>query len=363
VSGRELASGPGGAIARRSRGLAARGLRLAERLEDPRLPSAPLPHAGAFGATALSADGRWVAAARSGSAQDRGLLLAALDGSGEVREALADSWIRSVRFLGDETDLLAATQQGEVVQIALDGERLIEVARRRCPAGAADPPRTVEVAPDGAFAAVLLGSGTIVGLPWPEGAPWSFDLRRELANGSVARLACAFEPAPAGKLAVVCDRVLVFDRSGSGGRLASLAPDLAGGPSALCWSGSELLVVEGAELLRVPLLGGGPRSRTLAAAGATDLGRAAISPGGRIIALHRSAHAGEIDLHAPTGEPLARRPASPRGVEALAVADDGRLAVAEADGGLTVWAPGPAAEPLLRMRDRPREAGRPIAAG
>ncbi len=363
MSGRGLVPGAGGEITRRSRGLAARGLDLAERLADRRWQPAPLPHPSAFRAAALSPDGRWLAAARSGSSRARGVLVVALDGSDAVAEGLTDAWVRAVQFLGAEAELVAATQDGDVVQLRLEGERLGEVARRRCPAGAADPPRAVSAAPDGGFVAVLLGTATVVGLPWPEGPPWTFDVGRELADGAVGRPACAFEPAPAGKLAVVCDRVLVFDRSGSGGRLASLATDFAAGPAALCWSGGELLAVEGRELLRFPLLGGRPESRTLVEHPAADVGRAAISPSGRMVALDLATRAGVINVHDASGRLLARRPAGARGVEALAVGDDGLLAVAEADGWLTVWAPQKADEPLLRMRDRAATPGRAIASG
>ncbi len=362
MSGRGLVPGPGGEITRRSRGLAARGLDLAERLGDDRSQPAALPHESAFRAAALSADGRWLAAARSGSSRARGVLLVALDGSEAVAEGLTDAWVRSVRFLGAGTEIVAATQDGEVVQLRLDGERLGEVARRRCPSGAADPPRAVSAAPDGGFVAVLLSTATVVGLPWPDGPSWTFDLGEERTNGSNPRLACAFEPAPVGKLAVVGDRVLMFDRTGSGGRLASLPTDFAAGPTALCWSGSELLAVEGSELVRFPLLGGRPETRTLVAGDGGGIGRAAISPSGTIVALDLTTRAA-IEVYDPSGRLLARRPAGARGVEALAVGDDGLLAVAQGDGWLTVWAPHRVDEPLLRMRDRAPTPGSAIASG
>lgn len=356
-----LVPGPGGEIVRRSRGLAARGLDLAERMADARGRTALAPSPGAFRSVALSADGGLLVAARSGFSSARGLLVVALDGSGAVHEGLGEEWVRAVRFLGGGADLVAATQAGDVVQLRLERDGLREVARRRCPAGPSDPPRAVCAARDGGFVAVLLGTATLVGLPWPDGEAWAFDLGREVGDAS-GRRACAFEPAPAGKLAVVGDRVLVFDRSGSGGRLASLEKALASGPAALRWSGNELLAVDGRELIRFPLLGGRPVSRALVSDPAAEVGRAAISPGGNVVALDLASHAGVVDLYESSGRLLERRPAHARGVEALAVGDDGLLAVADADGRLTVWAPAGAGEPLLRIGERAADARPAIAA-
>jgi len=351
-----LVPGRGGEIVRRSRGAAARGLELAEHIDDGARPVLP-PSPGAFRSVALSADGRLLAAARSGYSVSRGLLVAALDGSGATYEDLGEEWVRAVRFLGAGEDLVAVTHAGDIVQLGLDRGRLRELVRRRCPAGPGGPPRALCVAPDGGFVAVLRGRRTLAGLPWPDGRGWTFDLDRE-TGGSPGRLDCAFEPAPDGKLAVAGRRVLVFDRSGSGGRLSALDGALARGPSALRWTGNDLLAVDGPDLVRCPLLGGRPAARPLAASVA-EAGRAAISPAGSLVALDLGPSSGVVEVYDPAGRRLARRPADARGAEALALADDGRLAVAGAGGSLTAWPADARGEPLLAIGDR---AGAALAA-
>jgi len=195
-------------------------------------------------------------------------------------------------------------------------------------------------------------------MPWPGGRPWTFDLERE-TGGEGGRLACAFEPGPKGKLAVAGRRVLVFDRSGSGGRLSSLDGALARGPAALRWSGNELLAVDGPDLLRCPLLGGRPVRRPLAAEPATEVGRAAISPSGSLVAVEVGARDRFLDTYSTAGRRLERRAMDARGAEALALADDGVLAVAGSSGRLTVWPADSRAEPLLAIGDR---AGAALAA-
>lgn len=348
--GGTLVAGRGGEIVRRSRGAAARGLELAERIDGGAHPAVP-PSPDAFRSVALSTDGRLVAAARSGSSPTRGLLVAALDGSGATYDGLGEEWVRAVRFLGSGVDLVAATHAGDVVQLGLERGHLRELVRRRCPSGSGDPPRALCVAPDGGFVAVLRGARTLAGLPWPSGRGWTFDLDRE-TGGTADRLACAFEPAPRGKLAVAGRRVLVFDRSGSGGRLSSLDGALESGPAALRWSGNELLAVDGPDLLRCPLLGGRPVRRKLAAEPAAAVGRAAISPSGSLVALVLGADGRFVDTYSTAGRRLERRAVDARGAEALALGDDGVLAVAGAGGSLTVWPATGRGEPLLRIGDR-----------
>lgn len=344
-----LVPGRGGEIVRRSRGAAARGLELAELIDEGAHPIVP-PNPDTFRSVALSADGRLVAAARSGSSPRRGMLVAALDGSGATYDGLGDEWVRAVRFLGTGADVVALTHAGDVVQLGLERGRLHELVRRRCPAGPGGSPRALCVAPDGGFVAVLRGTRTLVGLPWPSGQGWTFDLERETGGGDVG-LACAFERAPGGKLAIAGRRVLVFDRGGSGGRLSSLDGALVRGASALSWTGNELLAVDGPDLVHCPLLGGRPVRRPLADPVA-EVGRAAISPSGSLVAFDLGPSGAAVEVYDLAGRRLARRPAEGRGVETLAVADDRRLAVAGADGSLTVWPATGRGEPLLRIGDR-----------